>query len=95
MEEASKFLKDKDTVFVDTWNYWKYAKGHVPGAVNLEMYAFHWVDTSREGLDAFSRQMGGLLGAYGIDNRKQVIFYQSNSGYDAARGVWLLEVPRE
>jgi len=91
VSEASKLLDDEGTVFVDTRNYWKYVKGHVPGAVNLEMYAFHWVDTSKEGLDAFAKEVGGLLGAYGIDNRKQVIFYQNNSGYDAARGVWLLE----
>ena len=91
VEEASKLLGDEGVVFVDTRNYWKYAKGHVPGAVNLELYAFHWFDTSREGLETFARQMARLLGAYGIDRRKRVIFYQNDSGYDAARGVWLLE----
>ena len=92
VEEASGLLNDKDVVFVDTRNYWKYVKGHIPGAVNLELYAFHWFDTSKEGLRSFIRAMARLLGAYGIDNRKQVIFYQNDSGYDAARGVWLLEL---
>jgi thiosulfate/3-mercaptopyruvate sulfurtransferase len=90
-DEASKLLKDRDTVFVDTRNYWKYVKGHIPGAVNLELYAFHWFDTSREGLETFAREMAQLLGAYGINNKKQVVFYENDSGYDAARGVWLLE----
>lgn len=90
-EEASTLLGKRDVVFVDTRNYWKYATGHIPGAVNLELYAFHWIDTSAKGLDAFAGQMAMLLGAFGIDNDKQVIFYQNNSGYDAARGVWLLE----
>jgi thiosulfate/3-mercaptopyruvate sulfurtransferase len=90
-EEASRLLGAKDVVFVDTRNYWKYAEGHIPGAVNLELYAFHWVDTTQAGLGAFARQMATLFGAFGIDDKKQVIFYQNNSGYDAARGVWLLE----
>jgi len=91
VDEASKLVGKEGVVFVDTRNYWKYARGHIPGAVNLELYAFHWIDTSRAGLEAFARQMSMLLGAFGIDNEKQVIFYQNNSGYDAARGVWLLE----
>jgi thiosulfate/3-mercaptopyruvate sulfurtransferase len=91
VEEASKLLKDKNVVFVDTRNYWKYVKGHIPGAVSLELYAFHWFDTSSVGLNIFAREMAHLFGAYGIDNTKQVVFYQNDSGYDAARGVWLLE----
>jgi thiosulfate/3-mercaptopyruvate sulfurtransferase len=91
VDDAAKLLKSRNTVFVDTRNYWKYFAGHIPGAVNLELYAFHWVDTSSEGLQAFANQMAKLFGSFGIDNRKQVIFYQNNSGYDAARGVWLLD----
>ncbi len=84
-------LGNHDVVFVDTRNYWMYAEGHIPGAVDLELYAFHWFDTSREGLETFAAEMSKLLGSYGIDNQKQVVFYQDDSGYDAARGVWLLE----
>lgn len=91
VDEASKLLGRKDVVFVDTRNYWKYATGHLPGAVNLELYAFHWIDTSPGGLEAYGRQMAMLFGAFGIDNEKTVVFYQNNSGYDAARGVWLTE----
>jgi thiosulfate/3-mercaptopyruvate sulfurtransferase len=91
VEEALKLMKDKSVVFVDTRNYWKYVKSHIPGAVNLELYAFHWFDTSEAGLETFAREMAQLFGAYGIDDKKQVVFYQNDSGYDAARGVWLLE----
>ena len=90
VENASKLLKRKDVVFVDTRNYWKYVKGHIPGAFNLELYAFHWVDTSASAMRAFVKQMEMLIRSFGIDERKEVIFYQNNSGYDAARGVWLL-----
>ena len=65
-------------------------KGHIPGAFNLELYAFHWVDTSKDGIRAFARRMRMLFGSFGIGEKTTVIFYQNNSGYDAARGVWLL-----
>ncbi|MDG6994582.1 MAG: sulfurtransferase [Nitrososphaerota archaeon] len=90
VDEAKTLLDKSDVVFVDTRNYWKYVEEHIPGAFNLELYAFHWVDTSREGIEVFVRQMARLVGSLGIDSSKQVIFYQNNSGYDAARGVWLL-----
>jgi len=90
-EEASVLLREGRAVFVDTRNYWDYVEGHIPGAVNLELYAFHWYDTTREGLETFGREMANLLGAYGIDETTQVVFYENNSGYAAARGVWLLE----
>ena len=92
VDEANDLSDRNDVVFVDTRNYWKYVKGHIPGAFNLELYGFHWIDTSREGVEIFARQMAMLIGSLGIDRRKQVIFYQNNSGYDAARGVWLLHL---
>ncbi|MDG6904654.1 MAG: sulfurtransferase [Nitrososphaerota archaeon] len=90
VEEASKLLGNRNVIFIDTRNYWKYTKGHIPGAYDLELFGFHWVDTSEKGVEAFVKQMQMLLRSLGIDKRKQVIFYQNNSGYDAARGVWLL-----
>ncbi|MHB8567528.1 MAG: sulfurtransferase [Nitrososphaerales archaeon] len=90
VDGASRMINNKDVIFVDTRNYWKYAKGHIPGAHNFELYAFHWIDTSRKGLQAFVKQMEFLVSSIGVEDGKQVIFYQNNSGYDAARGVWLL-----
>lgn len=91
VEEARKKVNHPDTIFVDTRNYWKYAKGHIPGAFNLELYAFHWIDTSSDGTKAFVKQMNMLFGSLGVGKDTEVIFYQNNSGYDAARGVWLLD----
>jgi thiosulfate/3-mercaptopyruvate sulfurtransferase len=90
VDTASKMLGRKNAVFVDTRNYWKYTKAHIPNAFNLELYAFHWVDTSQKSLSLFAEQMTTLFSTIGVDENKQVIFYQNNSGYDAARGVWLL-----
>jgi thiosulfate/3-mercaptopyruvate sulfurtransferase len=90
VNEASKLAGKNDVLFVDTRNYWKYAKGHIPGAENLELYAFHWTDTSKKGLDVFAKQMARLFSSIGVTPKTGVIFYQNNSGYDTARGVWLL-----
>jgi thiosulfate/3-mercaptopyruvate sulfurtransferase len=90
VDAAKHLLQSPDTVFVDTRNYWKYVKGHIPGAVNFETYAFHWIDTSKPGLLAFNKQMEMLISSLGIDKTKNIIFYENTSGYDAARGVWLL-----
>jgi thiosulfate/3-mercaptopyruvate sulfurtransferase len=92
VDEAGKLVKNPDVVFIDTRNYWKYVKGHIPGAFNLELYAFHWVDTSKDGMRAFAKQMKMLFGSLGISEKTVVVFYQNNSGYDAARGVWLLDL---
>ncbi len=90
VDEAAKLVNNANVVFIDTRNYWKYVKGHIPGAFNLELYAFHWVDTSEDGIRAFAKQMRMLFGSLGISEKTTVVFYQNNSGYDAARGVWLL-----
>ena len=92
VDEAKKLVNQSDVLFIDTRNYWKYVKGHIPGAFNLELYAFHWIDTSKDGISAFAKQMRGLFEALGIVDKTTVIFYQNNSGYDAARGVWLLDL---
>ncbi len=91
VEEASKLVGRKDVVFVDTRNYWKYAKGHVPGAVNLELYAFHWFDTSKEGLEVFAGEMARLFGAYGIDEQEAGRVLSEQQRIRRRRGVWLLE----
>jgi thiosulfate/3-mercaptopyruvate sulfurtransferase len=90
VDQAAKLVKNPNVIFIDTRNYWKYVKGHIPGAFNLELYAFHWVDTSEDGIRAFTKQMRMLFESLGISEKTTVVFYQNNSGYDAARGVWLL-----
>jgi thiosulfate/3-mercaptopyruvate sulfurtransferase len=89
-EASSKFLGKQNVVFLDTRNYWRYVKGHIPGGNNPELYAFHRVDTSKEGISAFVKEMENLLRSCGINKQTEVVFYQHGSRYDAARGVWLL-----
>jgi thiosulfate/3-mercaptopyruvate sulfurtransferase len=77
-------------IIVDTRSFGEYKKGHIPGAVNIDLFQLHWFDTSRKGIKDFNRQTRILLSNIGIKRKSLVIFYDEVSGVSAARGVWLL-----
>ena len=56
----------------------------------MDLFAFHWIDTTKEGIDNFNNQTQNLLSFLGVTSEKKVIFYDSVSGMLAARGVWML-----
>ena len=87
--ELHKILNDNNVLVVDSRSYKEYSQGHIPGAVNLDLFAFHWVDTSDKGITSFNEQMRKILSYSGIDENKKIIFYDNVSGMLAARGVWL------
>jgi thiosulfate/3-mercaptopyruvate sulfurtransferase len=78
------------TITVDVRPFTDYIHGHIPGAINVDLMHFHWIDTSNLGISQFNKQMQTLLSNLGLTKDKRVIFYESNSGPSAARGVWLL-----
>ena len=88
-EELHQILNDNNTLIVDSRAHKEYSQGHIPGAVNLDLFAFHWIDTSEEGIISFNEQMRKILSYAGIDETKKVVFYDNISGMLAARGVWL------
>ena len=77
-------------IIVDVRPFADYTLGHIPGAINVDLMHFHWIDTSNLGISQFNKQMQTLLSNLGLTKDKRVIFYESNSGPSAARGVWLL-----
>lgn len=83
-------LKDESMVLVDTRSFKEYSEGHIPGAVHLDLFAFHWADTSEQGLEGFAGQARSLLSMVGAGRAKRVVFYDSVSGMLAARGVWMM-----
>lgn len=82
--------KDRNLLIVDARPFAEYAQGHVPGAVNIDLMQFHWIDTSKEGIKQFNRQSKMLLSNIGVSKSRFVVFYDNVSGPSAARGVWLL-----
>jgi thiosulfate/3-mercaptopyruvate sulfurtransferase len=84
-------LGSKKILIVDSRLFTSYSESHIPGAVNIDLMQFHWLDTSREGIAQFNRQMKILLSNIGVSADKFVVFYDDVSGSTAARGVWLLQ----
>jgi len=88
--DLNSILDDPNVIIADTRSFKEYSEGHIPGSVNLDLFAFHWIDTSKEGIENFNSQTQNLLSFLGVTPEKKVIFYDSISGMLAARGVWML-----
>lgn len=83
-------LGNRSLLLVDTRPFSDYAESHIPGAVNIDLMQFHWIDTSKQGVAQFNKQMQLLLSNIGVLANRFVVFYDDISGPSAARGVWLL-----
>lgn len=88
--ELANRLSDKDLIIIDCRSYKEYSEGHIPGAVNLDLFAFHWFDTSKSGMAGFESQTKQIFSFVGITRQKMAVFYDDVSGMLAARGVWML-----
>ena len=73
--DLNSIRNDTDVLIVDTRSFGEYSKGHIPGAVNLDLFAFHWFDTTSEGIESFNKQTQKLLSFIGVSSEKKVIFY--------------------
>jgi len=89
-KELEQILNEPNLVLIDTRSYKEYSENHIPGAINLDLFAFHWFDTSKKGIENFNAQTTDLFSFVGITNEKKVVFYDDVSGILAARGVWML-----
>jgi thiosulfate/3-mercaptopyruvate sulfurtransferase len=86
-----KLIKKQDnTIVIDARSFSEYKNGHVPGAVNIDLFQLHWFDTTKRGIKDFNRQSRILLSNIGISKDSNAVFYDNVSGMSAARGVWLL-----
>jgi thiosulfate/3-mercaptopyruvate sulfurtransferase len=82
--------KSEDLLLVDTRPFTEYSIGHISGAINVDLFQFHWIDTSKRGIRDFEYQCRILLSNMGVKKSQQVVFYDDVSGMSSARGVWLL-----
>ena len=90
-QELYRLIKDQDDIIViDARSFSEYKYGHIPGAVNIDLFQLHWFDTTKRGIKDFNRQSSFLLSNIGIRKDDKVIFYDNVSGISSARGVWLL-----
>lgn len=78
-----------DVRIVDVRSPDAYALGHIPGAVNLDIYTLKLGSSAPKAIAAFNEEMARALGAIGLQAGDRVVFYEDFSGTSAARGVWL------
>ena len=69
--ELNSILNDPNVIIADTRSFKEYSEGHIPGAVNLDLFAFHWIDTSKQGIENFNNQSQNLLSFLGVHSRKK------------------------
>ena len=89
-KELKSQLNANNLLIIDTRSFKNYSEGHIPGSVNLDLFAFHWIDTSKHGIENFNSQTETLFSFVGVTSEKKVVFYDDTSGMLAARGVWML-----
>jgi len=89
--ELEKIIDDPSLILIDARSFQEYSQGHITNAVNLDLFSFHWIDTSQNGISSFNEQFRKIFSQVGVSEEKKVVFYDNVSGMLAARGVWLLE----
>ncbi len=86
----AKELDNPNLILIDARSFKEYSQGHIPGAVNLDLFAYHWFDTTPQGMQVFNEQTKKIFSFAGVTLSKKVVFYDDVSGMLAARGVWML-----
>ena len=89
--ELEKIIDDPNLILIDARSFQEYSRGHITNAVNLDLFSFHWIDTSQDGISSFNEQFKKIFSRVGVSEAKKVVFYDNVSGMLAARGVWILE----
>jgi thiosulfate/3-mercaptopyruvate sulfurtransferase len=69
----------------------EFARGHLPGAVHLDLWGVSLIDTSEAPLRAFMWMIGHLFGLRGVSADRPVVVYENDSGMRAARALWFLD----
>ncbi len=60
--ELNSILNDPNVIIADTRSFKDYSEGHIPGSVHLDLFAFHWIDTTQKGIENFNNQTCTIFG---------------------------------
>ena len=76
---------------VDTRPAALYAAAHLPGALNLDLYALQPRRSDAAEVSRFTASAEAALRRLGVRAGERIVFYEDMAGTLAARGVWLLD----
>jgi thiosulfate/3-mercaptopyruvate sulfurtransferase len=68
-----------------------YAAGHIPGAIQINLWGLSLTDTDPAPLNAFMWMIEHVLQIHGVTAATPVVAYDEQSGVRAARAFWFLE----
>ncbi len=68
-----------------------YTRGHIPGAIHLDLWGLSLTDTDLAPLNAFMWMIEHVLAVHGVQESTPVVVYDEHSGMRAARAFWFLE----
>ena len=68
--ELNSIIDNSDVIIADTRSFKEYSEGHIPGAVHLDLFAFHWIDTTKNGIENFNDQSRKLFSFLGVAPEK-------------------------
>jgi thiosulfate/3-mercaptopyruvate sulfurtransferase len=88
-EWLDKERQDAQMVILDARPEAEYAKGHLPGAIQINTYD-HLVDSSPEGEKKFHAWLAQELGRLGLGPKDRVVVYEDKMGMRAGRAFWML-----
>jgi thiosulfate/3-mercaptopyruvate sulfurtransferase len=80
-----------NALLIDTRPAEEFARGHLAGAVHLDLWGVSLIDTDDAPLRAFMWMIGHLFSLRGVTPERPVVVYENNSGMRAARAHWFLE----
>jgi thiosulfate/3-mercaptopyruvate sulfurtransferase len=69
----------------------QFARGHIPGAVHLDLFGVSLIDTDPAPLRSFLWIAEHLLASRGVSASRSIVVYDEQSGMRAARAFWFLE----
>lgn len=85
-------IGDPTLRLIDTRKQAEFEAGHLPGAVNIDIYDLHWWDSSPEGLIGFRRQHEEAFSVAGLRRDHTVVVYGQTTDMLAARALWVLKL---
>lgn len=81
-------------VVIDTRDPDAYAKGHIPGAINLREIFTYLATTDHEGMEAMQHKFAEAFGAAGLSGQETAVVYEDamNTGFgQSCRGYFILQ----
>ena len=85
---------DANLKILDTRPRNDYLRGHIPGAINVDIVPAKLLSSSGEAVDRWQTAVASLFQQAGITSDDTIVAYEDISGTSAAYAVWLGDVAR-